>query len=111
MLTTITTGISGMAVRASGAVADGFDPDIQVNENVPGAGLITDMAGGVFFYIYIILGVGLGLAAMLWGLGKIIKNQTMQTVGVGAIVTILVAACITGGVNGLIAWASRQSLT
>lgn len=110
MLTTISTGIAGLAVRADGAIAEGYNPDISVNDNVPGAGLISEMAGGVFFFVYIILGVGLALAAMLWGLGKIVKNQTMQSVGIGAVVTILVAAVIVGGVNGLIAWASSRNL-
>ncbi|MGP5030713.1 hypothetical protein ACTXJG_04650 [Glutamicibacter arilaitensis] len=111
MLTTISTGLSGLAARAAVIAEDGYNPDIQVNENVPGSGLMSDMAGGVFFYIYICLGVGVALAALMYGLGKIFKNQTMQTVGLGAIAAVLVSAIFVGGANGLVAWFSSRNLT
>lgn len=111
MLTSIAGAVPTAASKGANVMAEGYDPEIGVNENVPGAEFASDMAGGVFFYIYIGLGVGLGVAAMLWGLGKILKNQAMQSVGIGAILAILGAAVIVGGVNGLIAWFSSRNLT
>lgn len=109
MLTNIATAVTSLA--ADVASADGYDPKIKVNDDVPGSEFAGDMAGGVFFYIYIGLGVGLALAAMLWGVGKIAKNQSMQSVGVVAILAILGSAVIVGGTNGLIAWFSSRNLT
>ncbi|MGO2069215.1 hypothetical protein [Glutamicibacter arilaitensis] len=114
MLTTISTAASALAAKANVGVlakTSGYNPNIGVNDDVPGAAFAADMAGGVFFYAYIGLGVALVLAGLLWGLGKLSKNQGMQSIGIGAVVTVLIAAVLVGSANGLIAWFSSQNLT
>ncbi|MGP5015544.1 hypothetical protein ACTXJX_17275 [Glutamicibacter ardleyensis] len=113
MLNTISTAVTAVAAKTNAltVTADGYNPNIGVNDDVPGAAFASDMAGGVFFYAYIGLGVALVLAGLLWGIGKLSKNQGMQSVGVGAVVTVLIAAVLVGSANGLIAWFSSQSLT
>lgn len=88
----------------------GYNPNIGVNENVPGKQFALDMAGGFFFFAYISLGVALVLAAITWGFGKLTKTGMAQQVGGMALVVVLVVAVVVGSANGLIYWFSTRNL-
>lgn len=103
--------LASAAVPLFSAVLVGsIDPGVTPNDSAPWMPALRQIAGMVLTTTIVIAVILLVIAAIIWAIGKATHNSQAQSVGVGGMIIVGLAAAIIASASGLIMWFTGLNL-
>jgi predicted secreted protein len=100
----------GALTLAAVSVLGAIDPGVTPNDSAPWMPALRQIAGMVLTTTIVIAVILLVIAAVTWAVGKATHNSQAQSVGVGGMIIIGIAAAVIASASGLIMWFTSVNL-
>lgn len=111
MLESLTTQALMLTNSAQSVLqADGFDPGVTPNSNAPWMPKLQDLSGSFLGTLLIVSVVILAAGIVTALIGKAVGSNKAQQIGIGGLVVGLIGVVLLGSINGLVYWATQQSI-
>lgn len=105
-LVTIKTANAASSVLEAG----GFDPGVSPNSDAPWTATLRKLSGSFVGSLLIASVVILAVGVVVALIGKAAGSTKAQQIGIGGLIVGLIGVVVLGSINGLVYWATQQSI-
>lgn len=86
------------------------DPGVSPRMDAPWMPVLRDIAGWVLGTALVLFAIAAVIGIVAWVIGKATGSSRGQEVTLSIVIWVMIAAALTAGVSGLIAWATGLEL-